>query len=322
MQKFLLTVLSIVSLMIKVSAQNPVGDKTTVLDSTAIMQDLMSLLDSTDNPTSYALVSIGIGNRLFSLHNNQLNAKQATTTIVYNPAIGYFHKSGFSLSAGASLLNDAKKGFGTTQYSITPSFELQDNNNWGFGISYSHYFIKDKYSSYASPVQNDIYTYVTYKKTWIEPGLALGFSSGNFTEIFKGKSQNGNEVIDTGTYKIKSFSMLVSASHSFDGHNIFNKKDGITFTPSLQLNFSSDSTQTVSHTISPNFVRLIKRIRRLPKLQGKNSFEAQSVGLNLELNYAIGNFSILPQVYFDYYLPATVEKRFTQVFILSVGYSF
>ncbi len=306
-------------------AQDSTIEKESItIDTAAIMQDLLNLLDSADNPSSYALVSLGISNRLFSLRNKQLNAKQSTTsTLVYSPSVGYYHKSGFSLSAGASLLNDQKKGFTANQYSITPAFDLLGNRDWGAGISYSRYFISDKYSVYASPVQNDVYAYASYKKHWIEPGISIGYSAGNFTEINKFTVQlTGNTYIDTGTYKISSFSVVASASHDFEWNNVFGNADGLSITPTLQVNFASDSTQSLSHTIGQNLIRFISRRRRIAKLQGKNSFAAQSVALSLDLNYAVGNFTVLPQLYLDYYLPATDEKRFTQTFTLAVGYTF
>lgn len=305
-------------------AQDSTGDKEkNVLDTAAILKDLLYLLDSAQQPASYALLSAGISNRLFSLRNNQLNAKQSTTsTLVYTPSLGYFHKSGFSLSAGANLLNDAKKGFGATQYSLTPAFDLLGNEYIGLGISYSRYFIRDKYSVYASPIQSDLYAYASYKKYWLVPGIAAGYSTGDFKEIFTFRRLNEAPIIDTGTYRIKSFSLVTSVSHDFQWPAVFADGDALSFTPTLQLNFSSDSIKTVSHTIGPNLLRFLSLRRRLPRLQGSNSFKAQSVALSMDLNYAVGNFTVLPQLYLDYYLPETDEKRFTQTFVLSVGYSF
>ena len=299
------------------------GTTGTAITDTAVINDLMGLLDSTDAPNSYFSANIGLGNKLFSTRNNSINSRQATTsTIIFSPSLGYFHKSGLSLTAGANLLNDGKKGFGVNQYSLTPAFDLLNNKNIGFGISYSHYFVEDKFSIYSSPIQNDLYTYFNYKKWWLEPGIALGFSSGKFTEVTKYTTLLGNVLVDTGTFKLKSFSLLPSVSHSFEWYGIFGKNDGIVFIPSLQGNFSSDSTQTISHTIKRNLIRSFNLKRRVPKLQGKNKFEAQSLGLNLDLSYTTGNFSIQPQLYLDYYLPATDQKRFTSVFTLNIGYSF
>src|SRR5829696_5103072 len=74
-------------------------------DSMDILKELMGLLDSAYKPTSYVFVNLGIGNRLFSIRNNALNAKQSvTSTVIYTPSLGYYHKTGFSIIGGASLL--------------------------------------------------------------------------------------------------------------------------------------------------------------------------------------------------------------------------
>ncbi len=299
-------------------------DSTINKDDSLALNDLMGLLHAADRPSSYVSINAGIGNRLFSQRNNAINSKQtSTSTLIYSPSVGYYHKSGVSLSAGVNLLNDPAKGFTASQFSISPAFDLLGNKYVSAGISYARYFVNDKYSVYASPVQDDWYAYINYKKTWLEPGIAAGYSSGKFTEIFSFKLPlTGIVLTDTGVYKIKSFSMIASLKHDFEWYEIFGKKDGIVFTPSLQLNLSSDSTKSVSHTVQRTQLRNLRVKRRLPKLQGKNSFEAQSLGLNLDINYSIGHFIMEPQLYLDYYLPQTDEKRFTTVFAFSIGYIF
>lgn len=299
-------------------------NESTSLDTAAILNDLRALFDSAAAPSSYALVTVGMGNRIFSVRNNQLNARQAEASqLVFNPSVCYFHKSGFSLSAGSNLTNDRSNGFRPTQYSITPAYDFNGHKNVAFGVSYSRYIPTDKFSVYASPVQNDWYAYVAYRKWWLQPGVAFGYSNGQYREINSFTiPSSGNTFIDTATYNLKAFSFTGSVTHEFEWTNIFGGQDALGITPSLMVNFGYDSTETVSHTIFPNLLRFLRRRNRLPKLSGKNSFKAQSVAASIDLVYGIGNFSIMPQVYFDYYLPATDEKRFTQTFTLAVGYSF
>ncbi len=325
MQKFILSLF-----LLMVFCDNSFSQDTTspatepAFDSAAVLNDLMALLDSADVTSSYALVSVGMGNRLFSVRNNRLNARQSSTsTLVFTPSVGYYHKSGFSISAGSNLLNDTKTGFGPTQYSLTPAYDFVLNKEWSMGISYSRYFIRDKYSVYASPVQNDAYAYINYKKMWLEPGIAVGYSTGEYKEINQFTIQaTGNTYIDTATYKLNALTMTASISHDFEWVGVFGKNDALGLTPSIMMNFGSDSTESVSHTVFPNLLRFLKRRNRLPKLSGKNSFSAQSAAISLDLHYAIGKFSIMPQLYLDYYLPKTDEKRFTQTFTMALGYSF
>lgn len=324
MQKIIVLLLFIIVFCDNSFSQDTMPTTEPAFDSAAVLSDLMALLDSGDVATSYGLVSVGMGNRLFSVRNNRLNARQSSTsTLVFTPSVGYYHKSGFSISAGSNLLSDSKKGFGPTQYSITPAYDFTTNKDWSLGISYSRYFIRDKYSVYASPIQNDAYAYVNYKKMWLEPGIAVGYSTGEYKEINQFTIQaTGVTHIDTGTYKLKAFTMTASVSHDFEWSGLLGKDDALAFTPSLILNLGSDSTESVSHTVFPNLLRFLKRRNKLPKLSGKNSFSAQSAAISFDLHYAVGKLSIMPQLYLDYYLPKTDEKRFTQTFTLALGYSF
>ena len=294
-------------------------------DSTAVLKELMALLDSVKIPTSYFSVDAGVGNRLFSIHNNRLNARQSSiSTLVYTPGISYFHKSGFSLSAGAYLLNEKDNGFGASQYSLMPSCHLLNNDAIGFSVSYTHLFVKDYFSPYASPIQNDFYTAFSYKKSWIEPGIAAGYSTGIYKQVIEKDTTIGlirRRLYDSITNNLRSFSMMLSASHDFEWEHIFDDDDGFLFTPSLILNFGSYNINVTHKTNAPYLVNKLIQRGRLPKLI-TSSVQAESVGLNLDCNYSIGSFSFSPQLYLDYYFPETDSDKFTQSFNFSVGYIF
>lgn len=293
-------------------------------DSLEILNQIINLLDFSDKPNSYVLVGVGVGNRLFSNKNNSLNANQTISSmVVYSPSIGYFHKTGFGFTAGANLLNDAK-GFGVNQYSLSPSFDLAGNKNISFSISYTHYFVKNKFSSFSSPVQNDFFTSIIYKKTWLQPGFALGYATGEYGEakykdtIIAGRARH---FYDSVNYKLNTFSMILTAGHQFLWYAIVDKSDGVSFTPTFMANAGSEKT-TISHkTNALSLFNFLNKRGRVPKMQN-NKFELQSIGLNLDLNYTIGDLSFEPQLYMDYYLPATDSKRFSQVFVFNVAYSF
>lgn len=325
MLKRLVLITSLLGIMRMAQAQDSTLPAAAAFDSAALLNDLLSLFDTTGvaPARSYTMLSMGVTNRLFSLRNNRLNAGQATTsTLVYTPSAGYYHKSGLSLSVGASLLDDLVKGFRATQFSITPAFDLTGSRYWQLGVSYTYFHITDRYSVYASPVQHDLYAQASYNKGWLQPGLAVGYSTGKFTEIFSFKLPGGNLLVDTGNYRLNAFSLTASVGHDFDWEAIFTKSDALSFTPTLMLNLASDSTRSLSHTIGPNLLRFLSRNRRIPRLQGKNSFRAQSVGMSLNLTYSTGKWSFMPQCYLDYYLPATDQKRLATTFAVTAGYSF
>lgn len=308
----------------KNNAQKKTDGNLSNKDSLEILNQLRSLLDPSDQGQSYLFANIGIGNRLFSMKNAALNAKQSTTNvIIYSPSLGYFHKTGLGLTAGASLLKEVD-GFGANQFSLSPSFDLTGNKNIAFGISYTHYFVKNKFSLYASPVQNDLYTSLRYKKSWLQPGIAIGYSTGEYKEAkFKDTVIAGirRRFYDSATYKLTAFSLMFSAGHQFTWYNVLNKLDGVSFTPTLIANAGSGKT-TISHkTNAIALFNFLNKRGRIPKLQ-TDQFEMQSMGLNLDLAYNVGNFTFEPQWYLDFYLPATDSQRWSQVFTFNVGYTF
>lgn len=308
-----------------VDAQIPAADTTAAIDTAAILNDLATLLNSTNTPVSFASASVGMGNRLFSVRNNRLNAKQATSsTLVYTPSFNYFHKSGFNILASANLLNDDKKGFGASQYAVSPGYDYVRNKNLSMGISYTHYFVWDVYSAYLMPIQNDWFGYFKYNNYWLQPAIAFGYATGNYKEIKKLDTviNNIRRILhDTATYKLKSFSMILSAGHSFKWGGLLNAADRMVFSPLLILNLGSSTTHISHKTNAPLLLNFLNRTGRLPKLQ-TSSFKAESVGLSLNMDYSIGKFAWVPQLYLDYYLPKTDDDKFISLFTFSVLYTF
>jgi hypothetical protein len=306
-------------------AQTNPGNGLSQKDSIELMSQLMSLLDSGNKSSSYILVGVGIGNRLFSIKNNTLNAFQSYNKIICSPSVGYFHKTGLGFSAGANLLDDGK-AFGITQYSMSPSFDLAGNKNIDFNISYSHYFVKNKFSEYSSPIQNDFYTSFGYKKTWLQPGIAVGYSTGEYkdarhkdTVIFGIK----RHYYDSITNQLKAFSLTLAVGHRFIWYGVLGATDGIAFTPTVMANAGSGKTNIHHNTNAVNLFKFLNKRGKIAKLQ-QSKFALQSLGLSVDLRYMIGNFSFEPQFYMDYYLPAVDAgtKKLSQVFAFNLGYTF
>ena len=51
-------------------------------------------------------------------------------------------------------------------------------------------------------------------------------------------------------------------------------------------------------------------------------FAAESVGIDFDLRYTMGKFTIEPDLYLDYYLPSTTTNRLSGVFSINLGYTF
>jgi hypothetical protein len=286
-------------------------------DSTEILKDLMDILGDTKSPGSYVMVNLGIGNRVFNVQNNVLNSKLTpVSTIIFSPSLTYHHKSGVYVAGTVNLLNDSKKGFGVNEYSATAGYELPENDKADFTIAYTHIFVSDIFSAYASPVHNDLYAAYLYKKTWLRPGIAVDFSGGEYGEVKRIRL-----LYDSIHSKLTTFALVPSVSHEFEWDEVFGKSDGITLTPSLLLNIGK-SRQVLHHTTNaPNLLSFLNKKGRLPKLEN-TKFQPESLGFSLSTSYGTGKFSVEPEVYIDYYLPATTDNRWANYFTLTFRYSF
>lgn len=287
--------------------------------------------DQKDIPTSYFKFGVGIGNQLLSIHNKALNASENINSLIFSPSIGYFHKSGFGISFQGYLLKDS----GSTNFyqsSLTPSYEY-DGDDVGFGISYSRYFVKNKYGGATSPIQNDIYTSILFKKPWLQPGIAAGYASGTYKEIniqTLNLPQFGTVTFpDTATTKTKAFSLIGSLQHTFEFANVLTEGGDLSFTPTILANAGA-AKFVVTH--ANRFSANVANTRGRGRVRGgtgtgtgessASSFTLESVGANFALLYSIGKFSLEPQVYLDYYLQNTDTKKFTQVYNISLSVVF
>lgn len=305
-------------------------EESRLLDSMFNNDEFIKLMMGKDR--SYVDVNFGMGNGIFSLKNNALNAGQAQTDkIYYKPSVGYYHKSGLALtlSGFAATDNGALKMY---QYAISPSYTFS-NKKFAAGVSYTR-IIKGSTASFnVSPFKNDFYASALYKKTWIEPGIAAGFSFGKQVEYydsvfwFNPQPPAPPRIIhlrDTITTRLSGFSLTLSAAHTWYFWELINKKDGLQIQPTFMLNAGSQKWNTVhSNRIFRNFPRLANYLkRRFGDGSGSEKFSLQSAAFAAKLTYYYGKFYLQPQIYLDYYLPTTTEKRLTSLFSVTAGISF
>lgn len=300
-----------------------------ILDSMFRNDEFIKLMMGKEK--SYIDLGIGMGNTVFSLKNNALNAGQAQTNkLYYTPSVGYFHKSGLAISINGYLATDEGK-LKMYQWAISPSYTFI-NKKITAGISYTRFIRGSEASFDMSPFKNDFYASVVYKKTWIQPGLAAGYSFGKQTEYydsafwFSPQPPANPRVIylrDTITTKISGFSLTLSASHTWSFWELLHKQDGLQLRPAFMLNAASQHWNTThSSRLFTHFPRLANYLkRRFGDGSGSDKFNLQSLAFAGSVSYFFGKFYLLPQLYLDYYLPSTTEKRLTALFSLTAGVS-
>ncbi|MEO6219472.1 MAG: hypothetical protein ABIO81_03525 [Ginsengibacter sp.] len=330
MYKFLLYCFFTIFFFSKSSAQLTPSDKK-IMDSLIQNDAFLKMLDKLDNNESYFRINIGMGNRLFSGKNKAVQNLESNNQLVFTPSVGYVHKSGLGISFAGYLLVK-KNSADLYQYALSPSYSYIKGKVADASISYIHYFKKDVYNS-SSPLHNEIYGSIIFKKSWIKPGFSAGYSAGNYKEIVKIDTtvviSNRPTLIkftDTATTKISSFSFSASIEHDFAFYNLFTKRDGLRFTPQLSV-ITGINNYSVDHRSSAQFYNLytqkrLKKLRRFQSPTENGKYEIQSLGLDLDVNYSIGKFYIEPELYLDYYLPKTEGKSFTQIYNFNIGITF
>jgi hypothetical protein len=295
------------------------------LDSMFKNDEFIKLMMGSKN-RSYFDVNVAIGNGIFSLKNNALNAGQSETNqIFYTPSVGYYNKSGFGITASGFLTSDEGK-LKMYQYAISPAY-VYYGKSIEAGISYTRFFEGASTNFNINPFQNDLYATGSYKKTWIEPGLAIGYSFGKEKEYYDTAFWLLNRVVhirDTITTRLSGFSLSAYATHEWDFYKLTSRKDALQVQPTFYLNAGSQRWN-ISHSSSLNNRRpLVQTYLKTKYGDGSSSvsFNVQSIAFLGEVTYYYGKFYCQPQVYLDYYLQSTTENRLTTLFSVTAGFSF
>jgi hypothetical protein len=304
-------------------AQQSKEDKR-ILDSLIEHDEFLQLLNALDDNKSSLTISIGASNRLASINNNSINALQGNSRLIFTPGVSYTHKTGLGISALAYVL-DFEGQTAMHRAAITPFYQYTRSDAFSFGLSYTRFFSNSDYNAVESPIQNDLYVNALYKKSFISPGLSVGYSSGKYKEIdqitINVPREGRTTFYDTAVTSVKSVSATGSIERQFVLHHKIAKRTALIFTPSLLLN-AGNNYFDVEH--KNNFAGVVRGRgrRQLFRNQSESTnFELRSAGLNLFFNYNTKAFSVQPQLYLDYFLPSTSENRFTGLYSVSVEYS-
>ncbi len=304
-------------------------DSTAVMDS--LMKDFDKFLDSLITPKSFFAVNLGVGTGFFSFENKNSVFLSTRKKLIFSPSAGYYHKSGLGISATAFLIHD-DKAINLYQVAFSPSYDLI-RKKLSTGISYTRYFSKDSLNFYATPIQNEVFAYFTYKNWWLRPSINFSYGWGSKTEYERRRLWRYNLILSRprryfvdikNEETVQDFSMTLSLRKDFDWYDVFGKNDNITFTPLIMLN---SGTQNFGFNTSYSYNFNTIRANSLPSnraITDKTGFALQSASLALRGSYLKGRFIIQPQVLFDYYLPEieTEESPLNTVYAITVGWSF
>jgi hypothetical protein len=299
------------------------GDTLSQQAKDSLLKDVKYLLDLLNEPRSFFTFETSIGNRIYSLHNNIINARQLSTnkfTLV--PSVSYIHKSGLGFSAAAYLTWEARPQF--FQYALSPSWD-HFGKKFGYGVSYAYYITRDDLEFYTTPIKNEVYGYFSTRKGWLRPRISSGWASGSYREITKFDTVilgMHRRIIDTSTVHIQDFSIMFSVLHEFSWNHIFSRKDNITLMPEIS------AVAGAQHLESENKGKLVTktRLRRFVRKYDMHGTEntglyMESLAFSLYATYYNGPLYISPQYFLSYFLGSS-ENKFSNIISLSVGVMF
>ena len=297
-----------------------------------LFRDFDAFMDSILSPDSYFLASLSLGKGYYNFETKNSSLIEPSKKLTYSPTLGYYHKSGFGVTMTGYIVND-EKSMNFYQFSIAPSFDYLHNKSFATGISFTRFVTKDSLPFYTTPLQNELYAYFTYRKTWLRPTLAISYGWGSRTDYMKRATiiqdirvlRRGFVYINTEE-SIRDFSLTASVRHDFYWLDIFTHKDFIRLSPQIALTsgtqkfgFNQSSTTTYTTAIRPtsNVIYNTENIY----LDDQLKFQPLSLTLYLRGEYSIGRFFIQPQVALDYYFPST-SGNFTGMFSINAGLMF
>jgi len=327
----------------QLAAQPPKKDKAIMDIDTTINYDeffsaLDDFIDSLYAPHSFAVINIGIGNNYFNYTNTTHTEIDVIKKVVFNPSIAYYHKNGLGISASASMVNIANQ-YDPYQYAISGSYDYIKNYKWATGLSFTHFFTKEDLPFYTSPLNSQASAYITYRRGWIKPMLAVNYGWGNRTDynesstyikLLKLKKQKPlrnvtNTTITTSQEHINDFSVTASARHDFYWLHILNEKDYARLTPQItftggtqKFGFNAESNSYISSSATGMNILYDSKNANLNSTTG---FRPLAVTAFVKTEYNVGKFFVQPQVMIDYYIPASSDN-ITTAYSINTGLIF
>ena len=219
---------------------------------------------------------------------------------------------------------------GIYMHAVTLEYSQYDKPIADFAFEYTHMFFNNNPSVPYTPLNNEIYTALTLKKSWIRPKLAAGLGFGNV------KATN-----TTTSYSGYDFGLSAGIGHNFSWDN---NKVSYTLAPSIYLNGGTSQyfsflkiSQYIGH--GKNFGKYTKKgiganrgngrrggggvitTTTTPSSSG-SSFSLNNVEGNLESSVEIGSFTVRPTASLFIPVGTAAGSGVTSFWQISIQYKF
>jgi hypothetical protein len=291
-------------------------------------------LDSILTPRTYVLLNLSATQGYFTFSNNG-SSKELRKT-VWSPTFGYYGKDGLGITLSSFMIRDSARRY-FYQLSVTPSYDYLRNRKFATGGSFTRYFTRHVLPFYTSPLQSEVAGYFLWRKSWVQPGIAVNYGWGSKTEFKRREYQYTRKVEDAVTggiirqveavtiisknrESIADFSLNFSLRHDFYWLDIFSKKDHIRLSPVLSV--TSGTQKFGSNTANTAFGNLrAVTFNNTRDVSLRQKFQLLAATVYLRSEYSFGKFFVQPQVLFDCYLPGE-NNQLTTLFSVNTGFIF
>lgn len=303
----------------------------TTFDYDDLFQDFDAFMDSILSPHSYFLAGLSVSKGYYTFESKASAAIESRKRINYSPTLAYYHSSGFGFTATGYAVKD-QVNLNLYQVGITPSFDYLKDKRLATGISFTKYITKDSLPFYNTPIQNELYGYFTWRKSWIRPTVSFSYGWGSHTELLKRETiindirlQRRGYVFINSKESVGDFSMLASVRHDFYWLDVFARNDHIRVTP--VISFTAGTQKFGFNQSSNTYATLVRSGANVLYSTSDFSFDDQlkfqplSAAFSLRGEYFIGPFFVQPQYTLDYYFPAS-DKKLTGLFSVNAGFIF
>ena len=193
---------------------------------------------------------------------------------------------------------------GIYMHAVTVGYAQYDKPNIDFALEYTHMFLNGNSSVPYTPLNNEIYTAIKFKKMWIQPEIAAGLGFGN------------TKATSTSTAGAAyDFGLSAGIGHSFEVDN-----GGITYSVSPSILVNGGTNQYFSYLKISRYIGSNKKFGNFtkkgvganrgsrkktvggttstttsPSVTGE-SFSISNVEVNLETSADLGSFTVRPTV--------------------------
>ena len=236
-------------------------------------------------------------------------------TFTIAPFLRIMHRSGFGLNYS---LNGIASDSGNNIFMHTASaFYEEYDKPVNLNFRYTHFFFTNNNAVPYTPISNELYGYVAYKKLWLAPVMAASFGFG----------QDENKQQQSGLNVAAGF------THNF---NFSNKTLQADIAPSVFINAGNDMFYSFVRTAryntqgngSKNFLKNQSHGRgnsnrgngtTVTTSTANNQFTFNNAELNVYSSFTIGHFEIVPDM--SVYVPLNTNNDFSFYWQLKLGYN-